>query len=169
MVQSTGAFAERSAEAGEPTPQLLAALGNERMRALGQIVGLLTRSAHHQTMTIADIKRGLIAPIMLGQYILAGRSNEGGAGSPPVAALIWARVSEAVDQRLTAAQSARIELAPDEWNTGDIVWLTEATGDLRLVPQMVVRLRATDPTIRAIRVASPAGDGKIAVRTLDPQ
>lgn len=169
MVGSTGALAEKGAEGGEPTPQLLAALGNERMRVLGQIVGLLTRSQAHQSMTIADIKRGLIAPIMLGQYILAGRSHEEGAGSPPVAVLIWARVSDSVDQRLTAAQSAKIDLAPDEWKSGDIVWLTEAAGDLRLVPQMVVRLRATDPTIRAIRVASPAGDGTIAVRTLDPQ
>ncbi len=169
MVGSMGALADQGAAAAEPSPQLLAALGNERMRVLGQIVGLLTRSQPHQSMTIADIKRGLIAPIMLGQYVLAGRPSEEGAGSPPVAVLIWARVSDAVDQRLAAAQSAKIELASGEWRSGDIVWLTDAAGDLRLVPQMVTRLRATDPTIRAIRVASPAGDGKIAVRTLDPQ
>ena len=137
--------------------------------ASAAIVGLLTRSQPHQSMTVSDIKRGLIAPIMLGQYILAGRSAAEGAGSPPVAVLIWAKVSDAVDQRLTAANSARIELASDEWNSGNIVWLTEAVGDLRLVPQMVARLRSADPTIQAIRVASSQGDGTIAVRTLDRQ
>lgn len=167
MVGSMGAVAEQMVAGGEPTPQLLAALGNERVRVLGQIVGLLTRSQPHQSMTVADIKRGLIAPIMLGQYILAGRSNEGGGGAPPAAVLLWARVSDAVDERLAAAQSARIELTSQEWNGGDIVWLTEAAGDLRLVPQMVARLRAADPSIRAIRVASPAGDGTIAIRTLE--
>lgn len=167
MAGSTGAVAERSDAVSEPTPQLLAALGNERLRVLGQLVGLLTRSQPHQSMTIADIKRGLIAPIMLGQYVLAGRQTDENAGSSPVAALLWARVSDTVDARLTAAKSARIELASNEWRSGDIVWLTEAVGDLRLIPNMVARLRATDPTIRTIRVASPSSDGTMTVRTLD--
>lgn len=167
MTGSMSALAGQSNADTEPSPQLLAALGNERLRVLGQIVGLLTRSQPHQSMTIGDVKSGLIAPIMLGQYVLAGRPQEDGAGSPPVAALLWARVSDTVDARLTAAKSARIDLAPGEWKSGDIVWLTEAVGDLRLVPKMVARLRATDPTIRAIRVASPSNGGTITVRTLD--
>lgn len=167
MVLTTATRAEKSGLGEEATPQLLSALGNERLRVLGQMVGLLTRSQPHQSMTIGDIKRGLIAPIMLGQYVLAGRSADEGAGSPPVAALLWARVSDAVDTRLAAAKSARIDLASDEWKSGDIVWLTEAVGDLRLVPKMVARLRATDPTIRAIRVAAAASDGTVTVRTLD--
>jgi hemolysin-activating ACP:hemolysin acyltransferase len=151
---------------GELTPQLLAALGKERTRALGQIVGLLTRSAPHQTMTIADIKHGLLAPIMLGQYLLAGRTSEETSGAPPAAALIWARVSEAVDQRLATAGTAKIRLTSQECRSGEIVWLTEAAGDLRLIPKMVARLRASDPSIHTIRVAVPAADGSITVRTL---
>lgn len=166
MAGSAGALASNMAHDREPTPQLLAALGNERMRVLGQIVGLLTRSAPHQSMTIGDIKKGLLAPIMLGQYMLAGRGKDDTTGSVPVTALIWARVSDQVDQRLMQARSAAINLAAEEWQSGDIVWLTEAVGDLRAVPEMVERLRSTDPRIRAIRVAATGADGKVTIRTL---
>jgi hemolysin-activating ACP:hemolysin acyltransferase len=166
MAGSASALASNAAHDSEATPQLLAALGNERIRVLGQIVGLLTRSAAHQNMTIADIKTGLLAPVMLGQYMLAGRSNDHATGSVPVTALIWARVSDQVDQRLTQTASAAIDLSAEEWRSGDIVWLTEAVGDLRAIPEMIERLRSTDTKISAIRVASPGVDGKITVRTL---
>lgn len=145
---------------------LLAALGNERMRALGQMVGLLTRSAPHQSMTIGDVKAGLIAPLLLGQYMLAGNAVAAGGAVAPTTALIWARVATDVDQRLANLKSTRITLAPAEWNGGCIVWMTEAFGDLRLLPDMIARLRQSDWLDKTVRIVSRGSDGVVAVRTL---
>jgi hypothetical protein len=47
----------------------------------------------------------------------------------PVGVALWASVSTDVDQRLSDL-SAPWRLQPDEWCSGDTLWLVELVGDL---------------------------------------
>jgi hemolysin-activating ACP:hemolysin acyltransferase len=54
-------------------------------------------------------------------------NKETGARAP-IAVATWAFVSEEVDARITSDLSRRIRLRPDEWKSGDIVWIVDLVG-----------------------------------------
>ena len=48
----------------------------------------------------------------------------------PLAAMFWASVSTEVDRRISSNLSAPIRLRPDEWRSGDILWIADMIGDM---------------------------------------
>ena len=131
--------------------------------AFSQIVGQLMRSPHYKHYTLADIEWLVLPPLMVGQFSIAeARSDEGGPRFPAAVAL-WASVSPEIDKRLTEILTAPIRLRPDEWRSGDILWLVAAAGDARILSQLLKKLGETTFKDRTVKVRIRKQDGTIAI------
>jgi len=83
---------------------------------LGEITWLMSQSAVHKNMFIADLEWLVMPALLLEQFrIFYGPKN-------PAAVAIWANVSKETDVRLRGGES---RLRTDEWQGGDIPWLIE--------------------------------------------
>ena len=79
---------------------------------LGEVVWLMSRLAEFRQYLIADLEWLAMPPILLRQFRLFYQ------GDQPVAAVLYARVSEEVAQRLDAGAPT---LRPQDWQSGDTV------------------------------------------------
>ena len=59
-----------------------------------------------------------------------------------------------------------MRLRPDEWKSGDILWLIEAVGDGRVVPGLLKQLSENALKGRDVKMRVRGQDGKPAVRSL---
>jgi hemolysin-activating ACP:hemolysin acyltransferase len=84
----------------------------------------------------------------------------------PVAAALWASVSAEVDRRLSSELEKPMRLRPDEWRSGDILWLISAVGEARMVPQFLKQLERTAFKGRDVKLRTRGRDGKTMVELL---
>ncbi|GAB4528981.1 MAG: hypothetical protein Kow00133_17810 [Amphiplicatus sp.] len=125
---------------------------------LGEIVWLYSQSPTHKHFTIGDLEWMVMPAILLEQFrIFHGEKA-------PVGVAVWAWLSEEAERRLKDAVAAGrgARLKPDEWKSGDRLWVLDlvaplATPDNKLVEAMLadlaqnvfpgrtIRLHATDP------------------------
>jgi hemolysin-activating ACP:hemolysin acyltransferase len=137
-----------------------------RSLAFTQVVGVLMRSPHYKEFTLGDLEWLVVPPLLAGQYRIGEiKPNDQGA-SLPVAVVLWACVSADVDKRLTEADTLSIRLQPDEWTSGDIVWLVHAAGETRFVRHVVKELRETTLKGRELKVFGRDQDGKPKIHLL---
>ena len=97
--------------------------------AFAQIVSLLMRSPLYRHFAIADLEWLVIPPLATGMFALAEMKAQANGPSFPAAAVLWASVSPEVDARLSANLSAPIRLRPDEWRSGELLWIVAVAGD----------------------------------------
>jgi hemolysin-activating ACP:hemolysin acyltransferase len=134
--------------------------------AFAQIVSILMHSPRYRHYTLGDLEWLVLPPLLSGQCSVAeAKSKENGA-SVPVAVALWASVSPEVDQRLTENLNTPIRLRPDEWRSGDIVWLIDAVGDRRVVPGLLKQLADNTLKGREIKVRGRGEGGKVEVKNL---
>lgn len=150
---------------GEAQLKSRAAYSHNLMRAFGSIMTVLARSPAHRTMSLADLERIVVPAITSGQFSLAEATHRENGLVTPIAALLWANVSAEVDARL-AASPDKLDLAPRDWRSGDIVWVIEAIGDRTAVARTLERQRAGMWKDRTVRIRSTDERGVTAVRTL---
>lgn len=144
--------------------QRQAALASKMMMAAyGEIVSVLSRSPHHRTNSLADLEWLAAPAVMTGQFSLAEAQMKGSGLIAPIGLVMWAHVSAEVDQRLTANIATGVRLKPDEWKSGDILWLVEAVGEGRVVEAMLKRLVATEWKGREARMRARTNDGTFKV------
>lgn len=167
--------------AGEPTPVPVGApapsqpeLSDDQKRrnamsskmiaaAFGEIVSLLMRTPTHRTTMLADLE-WLVAPaVASGQFTVAEAQSKANGITQPMGVVLWARVSPDVDRRLHQNVEQPIKLAPQEWMSGDTVWIVEAAGEPRVVEAMLKRLAGTAWKDKTVRVRGRDKDGKPAV------
>jgi cytolysin-activating lysine-acyltransferase len=147
----------------------------QRAAALSNIVALMIRDPKFRVMKIADLEWLVMPAILSGQWQLAqgttpaGEKKEG-APAPgrmfPVAAALWARVSPAVDARLSSNLDKPMMLKPQEWTSGDIVWIIAVPGQAQYLKKFLQHLQTSIFKGRTVKIRSVA-NGKPAVRTLD--
>lgn len=147
----------------------------QRAAALSNIVALMIRDPKFRVMKIADLEWLVMPAILSGQWQLAqgttpaGEKKEG-APAPgrmfPVAAALWARVSPAVDARLSSNLDKPMMLKPQEWTSGDIVWIIAVPGQAQYLKKFLQHLQSSVFKGRTVKIRSVA-NGKPAVRTLD--
>ncbi|MFM9941136.1 MAG: toxin-activating lysine-acyltransferase [Hyphomicrobiaceae bacterium] len=143
------------------------AIARQRTVAFGQVAAVMARSEPHMRMPLAEL-RWLVAPaIQSGQFMLASKRSATSGIIVPAAAVMWARVSDAIDQQLTQATKA-VRLAPKAWNSGDNLWLMEAVGDPALVPQLIERLGGQEWKGKTVKIRSRQVDGSVAVHAVGP-
>lgn len=95
---------------------------------LGEIIWLMTRSANHRYFFISDLEWMVLQPVSLGQFrVFHGEDF-------PVGVLFWAYVNEAVEERLA---KGIVRLSPDDWKSGDRLWLVDAITPFGNAQQML--------------------------------
>ena len=152
-----------SALAEKARQQTRAALRNSL--AFTQIIGVLMRSDHYKHYTLADLEWLIVPPMLAGQYRIGEAKPKTGIGVP-VAVALWASVSADVDKRLTEIGNAPMRLRPDEWASGDILWLAHAAGEPRFVRDVVKQLNETTFKGREVKFRGFSKDGKPEVQLL---
>jgi len=134
--------------------------------AFAQIVSILMHSPRYRHYTLGDLEWLVLPPLLTGQCSVAeAKSKENGA-SVPVAVALWASVSPDVDRRLAENLNTPIRLRPDEWRSGDILWLIDAVGDRRVVPGLLKQLADNTLKGREIKVRGRGEGGKVEVKNL---
>jgi hemolysin-activating ACP:hemolysin acyltransferase len=134
--------------------------------AFAQIVSILMHSPRYRHYTLGDLEWLVLPPLLTGQCSVAeAKSKENGA-SVPVAVALWASVSSDVDRRLAENLNTPIRLRPDEWRSGDILWLIDAVGDRRVVPGLLKQLADNTLKGREIKVRGRGEGGKVEVKNL---
>ena len=111
-----------------------------------QVVGVLMRDANFRNLRIADLEWLVLPPIMAGQFKFAyamrqpdDKAKQSGV-SVPVAVALWARVSPQIDKGLSENLDKLVQLRPDQWASGNHLWLMAVGGDRRAVPQFLKEL-----------------------------
>ena len=133
--------------------------------AFTQIVGVLMSSSHYKKYTVADLEWLVIPPVLAGQFRIGEAKPKEGI-TLPVAVVLWARVSAEVDKRLMETETLAVRLKPEEWTSGDILWLVHAAGETRFVRHVVEQLTKTTFKGRQVKVLSRDKDGKPKVHLL---
>ncbi len=125
--------------------------------ALGQIVWLLSQSPLHREMSLKDLEWSVMPAILHEQFRIFRFGPLPGPGSvasdgplhfskeaieqTPLGVAIWAKLSAAAEEKLERGE----HLAPEEWKSGDRVWLVElispfATPENKITEAMLLDL-----------------------------
>jgi cytolysin-activating lysine-acyltransferase len=134
--------------------------------AFAQIVSILMHSPRYRHYTLGDLEWLVLPPLLTGQCSVAEAKSKDNGASVPVAVALWASVSPEVDQRLTENLNTPIRLRPDEWRSGDILWLIDAVGDRRVVPGLLKQVADNTLKGREIKVRGRGEGGKVEVKNL---
>ncbi len=149
--------------------QLEAARKNAKLAAaaFGEITSLLMRTNPYNDMPIKDLN-WLVGPaVATGQFALAEAREKATGNSMPVAAVLWAMVSEDIDKRLTDDTSFEpLRLESKEWRSGDIPWIICAVGEQQVVSTLLQRLAKSTFKDNPARIRGRSEDGKIVVGRL---
>lgn len=133
---------------------------------LGNVVSAMMRTPGFAAHTIADLE-WLVAPaIATGQYSLAQARVKATGEIRTIGVLLWASVSDAVDARLSAASDVGIRLTPDEWRSGDNVWIVEGIGERSVIARQIRQLRQSAWSGRPVKIKVRGQDGAPLVRQL---
>jgi hemolysin-activating ACP:hemolysin acyltransferase len=84
----------------------------------------------------------------------------------PVAVALWARVSAELDAALSANPDKPPRLKPNQWASGDRLWLMTVAGDPRAVPTFLKQLADTEFKGQQVKLRLRGSDGKPAIMTL---
>jgi hemolysin-activating ACP:hemolysin acyltransferase len=164
-----------AAPAGKGEP---AALSPEELRkraaasklvsaSFGEIVSVLMRSEHYRQYTLQDLEWLVVPAVLSNQFLLAEARAKGNGFTAPVGVVLWASVSPEVDQRLTAGIAQPLRLKPEDWRSGDILWLVDAVGPQKLIGSMLQQLHAKVFKGRQVKLRTQGPNGKPAVRMME--
>jgi len=134
--------------------------------AFTQVIGVMMRSERYKNYTLADLEWLIIPPLLAGQFRIGEVKAKEGDTTLPAAVILWASVSPEVDQRLMQADTAAVRLQPEEWKSGDIVWVLHSVGSTRFLRELFKKLAETTFKGREVKVLGRGQDGKPAVHVL---
>ena len=104
-------------------------------------------------------------PLRAGQVSVATAQSQSGGVTATRGTPLSARVSPEVAARLTAHVGEDIRLAPDEWKSGDIVWVVASVGNGRVLSEMLEQLSKREWAGKNVRIVVRPKDGKPTVAT----
>jgi hemolysin-activating ACP:hemolysin acyltransferase len=130
-----------------------------------RIVSILMRSPHYKHYTLTDLEWLVVPPMLSSQSaVMEAKVND---RKVPVATVLWASVSEAVDKRLSETLTTPFKLRPDEWRSGDRVWVIAAEGDAKAVPVLLRQLKTTILRSCNVRMRTLEADRRPTVSLLE--
>ena len=165
-------------------------------QAFAQVVAVLMRDPGFRSMPLADLEWLVLPAVMSGQLRVAqapaaslarrqaAEAGKGGAKEPgnkepgnrepgkaggvlvPVAAVLWARVSDEIDRALSSRLDQPVRLKPHQWASGEHVWLVAVAGDRRAVPRLIDRLAKAELKGQRIKMRVRGPDNTVVVKTL---
>lgn len=121
-----------AAEAPNVPPQ---AVGDREITyVLGEVAWLMSRSASHRHLFLADLEWRVFPPLYLGQARVFRDQKQNAA-----AIATWAFVSDEVDMRL---KSQVHRLQPTDWRSGPHPWIIDVVAPPNLIKQVIDELVA---------------------------
>ena len=136
------------------------------MAAFGQITNVLMRSPQYRQHPLSDLEWLVVPAVMNGQFALAEARSKANGMKAPVAVLLWASVSAEIDKRLSETAAATpTRLKPEEWASGELLWVIDAVGEPDMVQAMLKRKMETDwkGQTAKMRVRDKAGVMRVGV------
>lgn len=174
-----------SSEPPEQTAPLRPRPGEVRRERMAQgftdIVGVLMRDPGFRILRLADLEWLVLPAVLSGQWRVArGAATQSAATSAgkgtdagtkgnlliPVATALWASVSTQIDKTLCENLDKPLTLRPNEWVSGNHLWLIAVAGDRRYTPKFLQSLAESDFKGKTVKMRVNGPDGKVVVRTL---
>ena len=107
---------------------------NASFELLGEITWLMSRSKLHRTWAIGAIHQW-VTPALLAKQFRLFRAND-----RPVAYVSWAYLSEEVEAEYLKNTG---NLRPDQWQSGDRLWLTDMIAEDGVGRKVLTEMRNT--------------------------
>jgi len=162
--------AATSASCPAPKPHAEAArrqsAARETSAIFGEVVGLLMRTSPYKELWLTDLEWLVVPALVSGQVSVATAQSSTNGATMTVGAVLWARVSDEVDKRLTAEPRDMVRLTPREWTSGDIIWIVASAGDGRVLGEMVKHLATKEWAGKDVRIIVRAKNGQPKVAHL---
>ncbi len=136
------------------------------MRAFGSVMAIYARSPVHREMRLCDIETLVIPALTTGQFSLAEAAHKQNGLVTPVSVVLWASVSGAIDERITAAPEQPLAFGAADWKSGDIIWIVEAVGDQKAIGETMSRLQTNAWKGRTVKMRTQGEDGGIVAYVL---
>lgn len=118
---------------------------------LGEIVWLMSQSPLHKQLFISDLEWLVMAPVLNQQFRIFYAQDR------PVGVLFWAHASDEVAERLAQGVT---RLRPQDWKSGDQVWVVEAIAPFGGAEEMVRDLKEKVFGGREVRFLTVTNAGK---------
>lgn len=170
------AAAAPAAAGPDPAPALSpeeakrrAAMSRQVSAAFGDIVSVLMRSPGFKAMPLGELEAFVVPAVATGQFSVAQAQLKANGAVAPVGVVLWASVSPEIDVRLAGAPDKPVRLQPNEWRSGDVIWIVEAAGDRRVIAAQLKRLTSAEWKGRVVKLRVRGQDGKPAVRVLEAE
>jgi cytolysin-activating lysine-acyltransferase len=141
-------------------------------QTFAQIVAVLMRDPNFKNLRLADLEWLVLPPVMAGQFRLGhaarptSADGTGGGIAVPVAVALWASVSANLDKSLSENLDQQVRLRPNQWASGDRLWLIAAGGDPRAVPPFLKQLAEGEFKGKQMKMRLRGPDGKVVVKML---
>lgn len=146
------------------------------------IIAVLMRDPGFRSLRLADLEWLVVPAVLSGQFRLAhgqvappGGQNAESLGAAnqsgmliPVAVALWASVSPAIDKRLSDNLDQPLMLRPNEWASGDHLWLIALGGNKQAVPTFLKQLEKDEFKGRQVKMRASGPDGKVIIKSLNP-
>lgn len=136
--------------------------------AFGEIMSVLLQSPRHRHVTLAVLAKQMLPAFLTNQFVLARAKPDNSDAPPtPVGTVFWASVSDDVDRRLTADLTKPIELAAEEWQSGDTIWLIDIVAAPQVHSALVKNVREKVGPGKTIKLRMVGADGQAVVRAIN--
>src|SRR5262249_4088361 len=114
----------------KPAPE---GAGKKVSEVLGEIVWLMSQAPPHKQFFISDLEWLVMPPVLLQQFRLFYDQAK------PIGVAFWATVDAEVEGRLAAGTT---RLRPQDWKSGDRLWVVEVIAPFGGAEEMVKDLKA---------------------------
>jgi cytolysin-activating lysine-acyltransferase len=171
--KKTNGSASNNAELKSNNSELQKQAADVRQRihaAVGQVVLALTVVPRYRHQSIADLQNLVLEPLMRDRIAIAtpaGSEGEDNPGGALAGIAFWATVSDEVDAKIREqikGGSFPVRLKPDEWTSGEHVWLLDVVAPSQKMASSVLA--------NFKQVVKQSGDVRIhpmVARQVDPE
>ncbi|MEZ5697135.1 MAG: toxin-activating lysine-acyltransferase [Sphingomonadaceae bacterium] len=180
LAQAPASAAEAASTPQEISPEMRAKLAELRERvqlSVGQAVLAMMNLPRYKTQSLGDLGHLVIEPLLRDRLaIAAARKKDGPTGdtknhvpadeTATAGIAIWASVSDEVDRAIREQITSGVfptRLAPDDWASGDKIWLLDLIAPNRQLATAVLA------NFRQIAGEKPVSIHPIVARSVDPE
>ena len=136
--------------------------------ALGMLTHLFMQSDEHQHLRLSDLSWLALPALRAKQVMIAVTRGKGQVRPNPTGAVLWASVSADVDRRLSRELDRAVQLQPQDWKSGDILWIVAVAGGHDVTMKLIRKLIDGPPKGRAFKMRGRGPDGTAKVVVIDP-
>lgn len=164
--QVAGAAGQRP-ELPKDELQKRAIVAKQIAASFGEIVTLLMRAPGERARPLSDLEWMIVPALQTGQFAIADAQSKENGVVMPVGAVMWALVSDEIDQRMSANLDQPFRLEPQDWRSGQTPWIVAAFGDPKVVGGLLQQLTKTVFKDRPAKMRARNADGQPFVGRLE--